>query len=104
MGTTVVDVNICNCQLCSRSDSLTGGRTVESDDFGGATTGGIGIRGINDAAGQDLIATLVEGIVTMAAHMGVVGQGRAHQGGRGGQNSTPHDENGTTKRRIVVLF
>ena len=72
---------------------LTSRRTVESDDFGGASAGGISIRGSNDTAGHDLIATLMEGVVTMAAHMSDIGQGRAHEGGRGGQNSTPHDEN-----------
>ena len=100
MGTTVaIEVNTGSSLhvMLSSQDILTGRRAIEGDDFGGATAGGISSGSADDTAGQDvvglsLVATLMEGIVTMAAHMSNIGHGRAHEGGRGGQNRTPHDD------------
>lgn len=86
-----------SCCVIFPQDLLTGRRAIEGDDLGGASAGGISRGSADDTAGQDgaglgLVATLMEGVVTMATHMSNISHGRAHEGGRGGQNRTPHDD------------
>lgn len=101
MGTTVTAVS--TCIIAFHDLRLTGRGAIEGDDLGGASAGGISVRSVDDTAGLDLVATLMEGVVTMAAHVSNIGHGRAHEGGRGGQNRTPHDENGRVCR-IDLMF
>jgi hypothetical protein len=100
VGTSTGTTGVCqsNSFQFPLSSRLTCRLAPVGDDLGGAAAALLGLGG--DGRGRVVKAPVVEALVGVTAHMDI-SNGGAGESGRGGQDSSPHDESKVNKRLYI---